>query len=506
MTITEIHWTTQASYPVLASLQLFPLLISALVIMVGENRRLFVMSIIASVIQLGLAISLYSIYDAHNGAMQLTESVMLLSPLHYHAAVDGISVLFILLTAIIGLMIVLYSYVIPMEKRQRFLALLFIVQAALMSQFTTVDLLWFVLSSAIELLVVGYILWRWATSPERDLALARYLQFMGLGLLLLLAGVVMLGWNHSDVTGRWSFNLLDLSQVPVAIAIQSIVFYLLFYGLAIRIPLFPVHGWLPIAAEHGMVAIAPVLLLGLKTGVYGIIRFLLPLLPDAVLRWHEYVISFAVAGIFYAALLALMQVNLRRLLAFAVVSHTSILIIGLFSLNHEAFQGGIMLAINFGLAITGLLLTAGFVYWRTRTLLISKLGGLFDHLPLFGITFFIAGLSIIGMPGTPGFDSVHLVLEASIHRFGALITVFAAVGNVVAAGFLLWAFQRAFLAPETATGISMKRKITPASLQEKLLALLFIGVLLSTGFYSEPWLNLIEHSLEGLSQLYGHLE
>ena len=505
MAITELHWTAQASFPVLASLQLFPLLVTAVVLMLGESKKLFTLSMLASLIQLLLAVYLYLNYDAHNSALQLAEQLELILPFQYHAAVDGVSVLFILLSSLLGLMIVLYSYVIPMENRQRFLALIFVVQASLMSQFVTLDLMWFVLASAVHLLFTGYILWNWATSPERDLALSRYLQFMGMGLFLLLAGVIMLGWNHSDITGRWSFDLLQLSSASIDTGIQTLIFFLLFYGLAIRIPLFPLHGWLPVAAEHGMVAIAPVLLLGLKTGVFALIRFVMPLLPEAIMAWHEFIVAFAATGIFYAALLALMQVNLHRLLAFAVVSHTSILVIGLFSLNHQAFQGGIMLAVNFGIAITGLLFTTGFIFWRTRTLLLAKLGGLFDQLPLFGITFFVAGLSIIGMPGTPGFDSVHLVLEASIHRFGAIFTVAAAVGNVIAAGFLLWAFQRAFLAPVQAVSMT-KKDIYPASIQEKLLAIMVMAILLSTGFYSEPWLDLIEHSLLGLDSLYGQME
>ncbi|MDH5767311.1 MAG: proton-conducting transporter membrane subunit, partial [Gammaproteobacteria bacterium] len=187
------------------------------------------------------------------------------------------------------------------------------------------------------------------------------------------------------------------------------------------------------------------------------------------------------------------------------ISHTGILIIGLFSLNHEAFQGGIMLAVNFGLAITGLLFTTGFIYWRTRTMLLTKLGGLFDHFPLIASAFFLSGLAIIGMPGTPGFDSVHLVLEASFERFGALVTVAAAIGNVIAAGFLLWAFQKAFLAPKTGD-ISPAKPLDPVTNQERLLAIMVVSILLIVGFYPEPWLALIENSLSGLSHLYGNME
>lgn len=333
-------------------------------------------------------------------------------------------------------------------------------------------------------------------------ALLRYLQFMGTSLLLLLLGVGMLGWHHADITGgQWSFDLVALGQLGVAGPIQSVVFFLLFYSLGIRIPIFPLHGWLPVVAEHGTVAVAGVFLIGLKVGVYALLRFVFPLLPEAVWQWHEFVVAFAVAGIFYAALLAMMQVNLRRLLAFAVVSHTSILVIGLFSLNHLAFQGSVMLAVNFGFATVGLWFMTGFVFRRTRTMLLERLGGLFDHLPFIGVTFLISGLAIIGMPGTPGFDAAHLVLEASIERFGALVTVAAAVGNVVAAGFLLWAFQRAFLTPlpESEEG----RAVEPATSLEIVLAGLVIVALLGVGFNFEPWLDLIEPAIAQLSTYYG---
>jgi NADH-quinone oxidoreductase subunit M len=320
----------------------------------------------------------------------------------------------------------------------------------------------------------------------------------------LLAGTLLLGWNHASLTGVWSFDLLELDQFRVITPLQSLTFFLLFYGLAIRIPLFPLHGWWPRIAEHGSIAVAPVFLLGVKTGIYGMYRFMLPLLSEAVTAWHTYVVAFAVAGVFYGALLAFLQDNLRRLLAFAVLSHSSILIIGLFSLNQLAFHGTIMLSVNFGLAIAGLLFMTGLIYKRTRTTLLPQMGGLFDHIPYIGITFLIAGLAIVGMPGTPGFDAAHLVLEAAMERFGALVTIAAALGNVAAAGFLLWAFQRAFLAPYAGSDKDT-RVIAPASWLELLLAGLIVLTLLGLGFYSQPWLDLIEHSMPDLAERFALL-
>ncbi|MEA3290752.1 MAG: NADH-quinone oxidoreductase subunit M [Pseudomonadota bacterium] len=504
MTFIEVHWTAQAAFPLLGALQLLPLAAMALMLLPGLGRGVFAAAVIAALLELLLAIHVYLSFNPHSGAMQFAERLDLLGPFGYHAAADGITVLFVLLNALLTLLVVLYSKARDLDLLPRLLALVFAVEAALMSLLVTVNLLWFVLVSALQLLPVGYLIWRWAGSPEKDLALTRFYQFMGIGLLLLLAGTLMLGWNYADATGRgWSFDLFELAPVKVSTQISSVVFFLLFYGLAIRVPLFPMHGWLPMIAEHGSIAVAPIFLLGLKTGIYGLLRFVFPLLPEAVLQWHQYVVTFASVGIFYAALLAVLQVNLRRLLAFAVVSHTGLLVIGLFSLGDLAFQGTIMLAVNFGLAITGLVFMIGLVYRRTRTMLISRLGGLFDTLPLLGIAFLVSGLAIAGMPGTPGFDAVHLVLEDSMHRFGALVTIAAALGNVVAAGFLLLAFQRAFLSPLPET--RKAREVERASALEKLVAMLVIFALLGIGFYFEPWLALVETSTQVLSAPFSAL-
>lgn len=500
MHYVEIPWTTQTTLPLLALLQLLPLALAVLMAVIRKHRIVFPIGVIGGITVFLLTIAIYASFDHNSTAMQFAEQYKILGAFHYHAAVDGISVLFTMLTAFLTFLVVLYGRARQLGPAWRFLVLVFAVESTLMSQFLAVDLLWYTLASSTQLILVGYLLWRWTTSVDSDLAFARYLQFMGVGSVLLLAGVILLGWNHSDVTGgRWSFELYELAKTPIQPEYRSVIFFLVFYGLGIRIPLFPLHGWLPLTAEHGTVAVAPVFLLGLKTGIYGLLRFVFPLMHEAVIRWHEFVVAFSVAGVFYAAILALMQVNLRRLLAYAVVSHTGILIIGLFSLGPTAFQGGVLLSINFGLAITGLLFMTGFVFSRTGTVLLTRLGGLFDRLPLIGATFLIAGLSIVGMPGTPGFDAVHLVLEAAIERFGTVVTITAALGNVAAAGFLLRAFQRVFLAQRQK---GEKLDVATAQPLETIIAVTLTAVLLINGFFSEPWLELIETSVEGMSKLY----
>lgn len=500
---TELYWHQHTAVPLLALLQIIPLAGAALVLKLGEMRLASVLGRVVAGLELLLALWLYREHPVHAEGFRNAEYLDLLGPLAYHAGADGVSVLFILLGALIVFLVTLYSLVRGLQDMSRLLAVVLAIEGVMMSLLTTLDLLWFVLASGVELALVGYLVGRWSTSPDKDTATARFYQFQGVGLAMLLTGVLVLGWNYHDIAGAgWSFDLLDLAKRPVPAAMGSAAFFLLFYGLGVRTPIFPLHGWLPTVARHGNVAIAPALLLGVKIGIYAMVRFVLPILPEAVERWSPYVVGFAAAGVFYAALLAFQQNNLRRLMAFAVVSHTSLVVIGLFALDHVALQGALLLAVNFGLAATAMMFMTGFVYRRTHTTALSRLGGLFDRIPAIGLTFFVAGLAIVGMPGTPGFDAAHLVLESAIHRFGALPTVGAALGNVAAAGFLLWAFQRAFLAPASAQrGTAVER----ASSMELVIAGVLVVVMLYAGFRMAPWLDLIEVPLKALAARYGHV-
>ena len=489
-----------AAWPLLAALQLLPLCGAVAVHALGENLRAVWLGRVVAVAVLALATMLYRQIDAGQPLMQFAEH---LAPIGYRVAADGVTALFALLAALLVVLMALYELVRGLARPARLLALILLAEAALMTQLVTLNLLWFAMASLVELAVVGHLVGGWSTStPEnRALAATRFLQFQGIGLVLLAGGILILAWGHADATGRWSFDLLDLARTPAQGRFQTAAFFLLFYGLAVRTPLFPLHGWLPNVMQRGMVSIAPALLLGVKIGIYGMLRFVLPLAPDAVADWQPWVVGFAMVGVFYAAVLAFLQTNLRRLLSFAVVSHTSLIVVGLFSLHPLGLAGALLLAVNFGLAATAMLFMVGFVYRRTRTTDLERLGGLFERVPFIAACFFVGGLAIVGMPGTPGFDAAHLVLEAAMARFGAFPTVATALGNVTAAGFLLWAFQKAFIAPRPAgEAVERLERTLP---MEYLVGGLAVAALLLAGWYFEAWLALIEPATQQLAARFG---
>lgn len=498
----ELLERVHASLPSLALLQLLPLLGAAILLRLGERPASLVLGHVLPLAELLLALHLYRVLDVANPSFQFVERLHLAGPLTYHAGADGVTVLFMVLTALTIALLPFYMRVRGLEDQARLLALMLAIEGMLMSLLVTLDLLWFCLASGIELALVGYLVGNWSNSPQKDLAMLRFFQFQGVGLVMLLAGALIVAWSYRDATGQaWTFDLQVLAGEPISPHLGAVAFFLLFYGLGVRTPIFPFHGWLPTVAQHGNMAIAPTLLLGIKIGVYGLVRFVLPILPQVATTWAPYVTGFAAAGVFYAALLAFQQNNLRLLIAFAVVSHTSLVIIGIFSLEALALQGGLLLAVNFGFAATAMMLMTGLVHRRTRTTNLARLGGLFDRIPLLALTFLVAGLAIVGMPGTPGFDAAHLVLEAGIHRFGALTTVAAALGNVVAAGFLLWAFQRAFLAPAPATRTAPVEAATPMELA---IAGTLVVVMLFAGFRMEPLLAMVDPPLKLLALRFGN--
>jgi NADH-quinone oxidoreductase subunit M len=494
--MTEIFWNEQAALPWLLILQLLPLLGAAVVFAFGERSTAVIAGKVFALAELLLCAVAASQINPTLPALQLAERF---DPLAWHVAVDGLSLVFLLLTALLTFLMTLYGMSRGMISPGRLFGVLLVAEAGLVGMLLTMNVAWFVAFSALELWAVVYLLRRWASSRAEIQALSRFIQYQAFGWALFAAGCVVLGWGHAEATGgRWSFDLFDLAgAVPVG-KFQTAAFYLLFYGLAVRTPLFPLHGWLPNMAQHGLIAVAPALMVGVKVGIYGMLRFVLPLTPSAVQYWQPYIVGFAMAGIFFTAALAFQQTNLRRLLAFAVVSHTSLLVIGVFSLHESGIQGAVLLAANFGLAVTGMWFIVGFVFRRTGTTELHELSGLFERIPFLAIAFLIFGLAIVGMPGTPGFDAAHLILEAAIASFGALSTVAAALGNVAAAGFLLWAFQRAFLSQGKPGGHDVDRTLP----MEYLVCGIALAAMLAIGFFTEPWLHLTETASQVLASRF----
>ncbi|MBK8753199.1 MAG: NADH-quinone oxidoreductase subunit M [Candidatus Competibacteraceae bacterium] len=492
--------TRSSGFPLLSALIGVPLLGMIAALRARQARTAFALGLTGAVVELILAVAVLIGFQPHLPGMQFVEQLEMLPWLGVHWGVDGLSVLFLPLTALLALFIILYAQPYHQERPGAFVASVLALEGALMGMFIALNLLQFWLFAVAEVIPATFLIVRYGTSAGRVRATWQFVRSMSGGLAMLFAGIVLLGWNHATATsGIWSFDLPSLLETPVPKGQQSLIFILLFAGLAVRLALFPLHSWLPIVAKHGTVALGVVFLVGVKVGIYALLRFVLPLLPAAAQQWGGAVMALGLAGMLYGALLAFIRTDLRRLLAFAVISHTGALVAGLFSLTSSGLRGGLLLSLNLGLAAAGLFIVAGLLYHRLGTTRFHRLGGLFDAAPLLGLTFLVAMLGSIAMPGTPGFEAAHLALEGVFESRGWGVAILAASGNVLAAGYLLWAYQRIFLA-RNPKGVTLP--MVDLRSRELVVAGLLCAVIISVGLYADPWIEMISGAVEKVARLF----
>ncbi|MFA5983620.1 MAG: NADH-quinone oxidoreductase subunit M [Methylococcaceae bacterium] len=493
-------WQLNAGFPVLSALTLVPLAAIVAVILSRSNRIAKYFAFIGAGINLALSVYLLWLFDSNLVGIQLAEHIHTLG-MSYFVGIDGMNILFIPLTAVLTLLALIYTLITRHRNDRQFIACLLAYEAVLIGAFSALNLIQFWLWTLLELIPVALLTINAGTGQKRNLLVARLLQYWGWSLAMTLTGFLLLGFGLIDSEHPLTFDWLTLKQNNAYLHDEILVFIFLFYGFAIRMPLFPFHGWLPLLAEHGTVASAAIFMVGLKLGIYGVVRFILPLVPGVAENWSTLVLTLGIIGMFYGALLALMQINIRRLLAFAVISHTGMLIIGIFCFNARGLQGSLLLCLSYGLATAGILFSVGLIYERTRTAFIPRLGALFDSNATIGLLFLAATLSTIVMPGTPGFDAAHLLIEGTIQEFGWLIAIAILIGNVLAAAFLLRAFQRIFMA-------NSKRAVKPHNSLyhpvriERIIAISIIALLIGIGFDTTPVLRLIERETTDLIRVY----
>lgn len=500
MDITINHWSTVTAFPLLSVMTLLPLVIVMAVWRSSSATLALRFGYAGTVLNVLLSVYLLLIFDSENAGIHLAEHLHFLG-MSYAVGVDSTNILFIPLTAVLTLLALIYTSVTRHTTDKLFIACILGYEAILIGAFAALNVLQFWFWCALELIPVIILTIHSGTGQRRRWVVARLLQYWVSGLLMTFAGFMFLAFGLIDSEHALSFDWLTLKQNNAYLHDEVLIFVLLFFGFAIRMPLFPFHGWLPLLAEHGTVASAAIFLVGLKLGVYGLIRYILPMVPGVAEQWETFVLTLGLISIFYGAVLALMQINIRRLLAFAVVSHTGMLVIGVFSFNATGLEGSLLLSSVYGLATAGLLFSAGLIYERTRTAFIPRLGGLFDGNTAIALLFLICALSTMVMPGTPGFDAAHLLIEGTIEEDGWLIAIAILIGNVLAAAFLLRAFQQIFVA-------APKRAKQPyrcshhSAIKERLITLCVCGLLIISGFWSTPWLKFIDQDAVAISLMF----
>ena len=491
--LPEILATAQVGFPLL-SLIIFLPAIAALVMVIMKDSFALKIALVISVLELALAAFAWSAFDPSTAAMQLAENASFLG-IGYNLGIDGVSAMFLPATALLTLFAVLCAANSVSSNVRGYLAAILLSEAALMGAFSSIDLSLFWIFFVAEAIPSYFLIKGWGTGDKRNETARNYLMYMILASLAVGTGFILLATN---VSGGLSFNLATIAAESIDPALQTLIFFVLCVGFAIKAPLFPLHSWLPKVLEHGPLVGMSVFLVGIKLGAYCFIRFVIPLLPEATAEWFWLVAAFGVISLVYGALIAMVQTNLRRLMAFASVSHMGVVTLGLFSLNVSGIEGGLLQAINLGITGAGLFLIASFLSSRLGTPDIRNMGGLQASAPHMALGFLVIALAAVGMPGTSGFNGEHMILLGAFERHW-LMAVCVGIGPILAAAYFLRYYQRAFLGNASEAS---QEKIADLDNRERIIVLALVGVVLWIGLYTTPFLSTMRSSVEKITSQF----
>lgn len=503
MLVKEVMAAQQIGFPILTVLIALPILVALGLQVVKSEQAVRRMAAAGALLELALAILAAVQFVPNTANVQFAEHVAWMPTLgsSYHLGVDGISILFLPMTALLTVMILAFSWQSIRISPRFYLGNLFFLQAMTMGIFCSLDLLLFFVFWELALLPSYFLIKLWGVGPQRHYASLKYVIYMLVGSAPLLVGIIMLGMNHSAVAAAAgtvsgpSFDYLMLLKAPIPAETQTIIFVLMMIGFAVKAPLPPFHTWMPSTLIEGPIGIG-IFLVGLKLGTYGMLRFVLPLLPDASRELFSIMVWIGVAATLYGGLIALTQSNIRRLLAFASVAHVGLVVAGLFSLTVQGMQGALFLMINIALTATTLLFLSGALYARVGSSDLPSFGGLARHVPKLATFFFIIGLASIGMPGTSGFTAEFLLLTG-VFQAGWQFAAIIVLGVILSAGYFLWYFERAFFGPVTNSIIPKLADLAP---REFAVGATATALVLWMGLYPAPLVSRTAPSLEVLAQ------
>lgn len=488
--MTELLATNQIGFPILGLMIILPLLVVGALYLVRTTAQQRSLALTGAFAQLLLALVAVFVFDPSAADTQLVQKTSWISTIgaNFHLGVDGVSILFLPLTAFVILLAMLSGGKVAASSTRLYMTNLLLLQAAAIGVYVSLDLLLFFLFWELMLIPSYFLIRMWGVGAARDSAAMKYVLYMLIGSVPLLIAIAALGSNFN------TFDLTALQQIDIPMELQSIIFVLLFLAFAVKAPLPPFHTWLPSVVMEGPAAMA-VFLVSLKLGTFGMMKVLLPIAPDVVVAWQPILIWIGVLAMLYAGVIALAQKNLRRMLAYASVSHVGMVVAGIFTLNASGLQGSVMAMVNMGLASSLMMLLAGSIQQRLGTTELNGLGGIARHAPVMAVAFFVAGLASIGMPGTSGFQGEFAILSG-VFETGSIVGSIALLGVILGAGYVLWFYERAFFGPTKSEDVSKLRDLNG---NERLGAGVAIALILAIGFVPLPAINTVSETTNELA-------
>ncbi len=463
-------------------------------------------ALLASLVTFALSLRLVFHFDRANGGMQFVENVPWIHTATYyvghHLGVDGISLFLVILTTFLTPLAILSSWQSITKQLKPYMICLLVLETGMTGVFCALDLVLFYVFWEVMLIPMYFLIGIWG-GGNRIYAAVKFILYTMAGSLLMLLAIIYLFF----ASGGTSFDLVQITRsladgtLQLSRSEEFWLFMAFLLAFAIKVPLFPFHTWLPDAHVEaptaGSVILAGVLL---KMGTYGLLRFCLPLFPGAALAAAPYLSVLALIGIIYGALVAMVQPDLKKLVAYSSVSHMGLVVLGIFAFTIQGLTGSTVQMLNHGLSTGALFLLVGMIYERRHTRMISDFGGLAHASPVLAAVFLVVTLSSIGLPGLNGFVGEILVLAGTFTQ-NRTYAALAALGMILGAVYMLWMYQRVFLGrvtnPENGA-------MTDIGLREKLILLPILAAMLWIGVFSAPFLRRMDASLLLVQQRVEH--
>jgi len=437
--------------PILSIITFLPLAGAILLIFFNKDNKELLRRFVLVITIVTFLISLVLFFNFNSGTAepQFVEKADWIGyGIMYHVGIDGISLFLILLTTFLMPIALLSSWTSIQHKIKEYLIFMLILQTGIIGVFVSLNLFLFYVFWEAMLIPMYFLIGIWG-GKRRIYATVKFVLYTMAGSLLMLVAIFVLYTLYFKVTGTYSLNIFDFYTMILDTKLQFWLFGAFALAFAIKVPLFPFHTWLPDAHVEaptaGSVILAAVLI---KMGTYGFLRFAMPLFPDALMKMLPYLSILALIGIIYGGLMALIQKDIKSLVAYSSVSHMGLIMLAIFSVNFEGLQGGIYQMLNHGLSTGALFLCVGILYERAHTRQIKDYGGVSKQMPIFAAFFLICLLSSVGLPGLNGFVGEILCLFG-IFKANQLLAILAVTTIILAAAYLLWMFQRVMHGPIT---------------------------------------------------------
>ena len=484
-----------------------PLAGAIIVALISNNHSKLIkyISAIFTLVPLILAVVLFVNFDrsaAAAGVMQFEQKAAWINSINafYHVGVDGLSLPLVVLTAFLGFIVVLISWKINLRTREYF-AWLLLLETSILGVFCSLDLLLFFVFWEIEIIPMYFLISVWG-SGRKEYSAIKYVIFTLFGSAFMLAGILSLYFT----TG--SLSMVDLTQNGLGM-VQSImpaapIFFLLLTGFAVKLPVVPLHTWLPDAHTDAPTA-GSVMLAGalIKMGGYGMIRLCVSFFPQVARDYAPLLVTLAVISVLYGAALTLRQTDIKRMIAYSSVSHMGFVLLGVFALGHISLTGAALQMVSHGL-LTGLMFAmAGLVIHNVGERNLNNLGGLARQIPIITVVFSVAGLGSLGLPTTSGFAAEFLIFTGSFSStmVGGIevYTLLSVLGVVLSAGYILWMIQRTFYGPPQ----EQYNHVKDADVLERVYMFAFIALIMLVGIYPAILTDIIKLGISPITGLLG---